>query len=227
MNIIITGAGRGIGFECVKQLAQENAAYNIIAVSRSLEAVEALNLPNVNCIKADITHPENVDSLVKSIIARYGKVDVLLNNAGLLVNKPFTNFSNDDARRIFEVNFFAPARLIQVLTPYINTGGHIVNIGSMGGYQGSQKFAGLAYYSASKAALAVLTECLAEELKENGIRVNCLAIGSVQTEMLSEAFPGYQSPTTAEQMGHFIVDFALRSGKLFNGKVLPVSVVTP
>lgn len=226
MNILITGAGRGIGYECVKQLAA-SPANNIICISRSISSLTALALPNVHAISADITHAENIDGIVNTVTAKYGKIDVLLNNAGLLINKPFTDFSNDDARRIFEVNFFAPTRLIQTLTPHIKHGGHIVNIGSMGGYQGSQKFAGLAYYSASKGALAILTECLAEELKDSGIRVNCLALGSVQTEMLQEAFPGYQSPTTVEEMAHFIIDFALHSGRLFNGKVLPVSVITP
>jgi NAD(P)-dependent dehydrogenase (short-subunit alcohol dehydrogenase family) len=104
---------------------------------------------------------------------------------------------------------------------------HIVNIGSMGGFQGSAKFAGLSAYSASKAALHNFTECLAEELKERKISVNCLALGSAQTEMLEKAFPGYESPVMAFEMGKYIADFALTGHKFFNGKVLPVAVTTP
>ena len=104
---------------------------------------------------------------------------------------------------------------------------HIVNIGSMGGFQGSAKFKGLSLYSSSKGALAILSECLAEELKERKIFVNCLALGSAQTEMLSEAFPGYHAPLTAREMAGFVVDFATRGHRWFNGKVLPVAVSTP
>ena len=97
----------------------------------------------------------------------------------------------------------------------------------MGGVQGSVKYSGMAYYSASKAALATLTECLAEEYKERGIFFNCLAFGAVQTEMLTEAFPGYKAPITATEAAHFVVDFALTGHRYFNGKILPVSVTTP
>lgn len=226
MNILITGAGRGIGFECVKQFSN-NPANTIIAVSRNTVALAALNKPNVHVVTADISNTENVDSLVQTIASTYGTIDVLINNAGLLINRDFTDFTADDAQRIFEVNFFAPARLIQDFVPYMAKGSHILNIGSMGGYQGSAKFKGLAYYSASKAALANLTECLAEELKDNGISVNCLALGSVQTEMLALAFPGYTAQLSAEAAAHFITDFAVNGHKLFNGKILPVSVSTP
>ena len=104
---------------------------------------------------------------------------------------------------------------------------HIVNIGSMGGFQGSSKFPGLSAYSASKAALHTLTECLAQEFTEQGIKVNCLALGSAQTEMLEKAFPGYESPVMAFEMGKYIADFALTGHRFFNGKVLPVAVTTP
>lgn len=226
MNIVITGAGRGIGFECVKQLA-EDGNHTIIAISRTVTAIENLNKPNVFALQADITHAENMQAIANAVASRLGKIDILINNAGILVNKPFADYSIEDARRIFEVNFFSPALLIQNLLPYLQSGSHVLNIGSMGGYMGSVKFPGLAYYSASKAALANLTECLAEELKDTGIRINCLALGSAQTEMLAEAFPGYQSPVSASQMAAFITDFAINGSKLFNGKVLPVSVATP
>lgn len=97
----------------------------------------------------------------------------------------------------------------------------------MGGFQGSAKFAGLSAYSSSKAALSGLTECLAEELKPNGISVNCLAIGAVQTEMLSKAFPGYKAPLSPAEMAGFIQYFALNGHRYFNGKILPVSITTP
>jgi NAD(P)-dependent dehydrogenase (short-subunit alcohol dehydrogenase family) len=106
-------------------------------------------------------------------------------------------------------------------------GSHILNIGSMGGFQGSVKFAGLSAYSASKAALHTLTECLALELAGQEIKVNCLAIGSAQTEMLEQAFPGYQSPVMAFEMGKYIADFSITGHRFFNGKVLPVAVTTP
>jgi NAD(P)-dependent dehydrogenase (short-subunit alcohol dehydrogenase family) len=97
----------------------------------------------------------------------------------------------------------------------------------MGGYQGSMKFPGLALYSASKGALAVMSECLAEEFKETGIKVNCLALGAAQTEMLKEAFPNYQPPLSAEEMASFVCDFALRGQSFFNGKILPVALTDP
>ncbi len=104
---------------------------------------------------------------------------------------------------------------------------HVVNVTSMAGYQGSSKFNGLSYYSASKAALGSLTECLAEELKDESIKVNALAIGAVQTEMLEEAFPGFKAPLQPSQMAEFMKWFTLEGPVFFNGKVLPVSLSTP
>jgi NAD(P)-dependent dehydrogenase (short-subunit alcohol dehydrogenase family) len=155
-------------------------------------------------------------------------IDILINNAGTLINKSFDAMSADEVNRLFSVNYTAPALLIKNLLPLLKAGkAHIVNITSMGGVQGSVKFAGLAHYSASKAALAVLTECLAEEYKNDDLVFNALALGSVQTEMLAEAFPNYKAPVTPEQMGAFIANFAINGRAFFNGKIIPVSITTP
>src|SRR5690606_6585855 len=124
-------------------------------------------------------------------------------------------------------NFLGHVHMIQHLFPLMVTGSHIVNIGSMGGFQGSVKFPGLAAYSASKAALHTLTECLALEFADRAIKINCLALGSAQTEMLAKAFPQYESPVSASEMGAYIAHFALTGHRFFNGKVLPVAVSTP
>jgi short-subunit dehydrogenase len=155
--------------------------------------------------------------------------DILINNAGSLVNRQFKDMSAAEILQQVNTNFIAPALLIQKLLPGMDRDkpSHIVNIGSMGGFQGSAKFPGLSVYSATKAAFASLTECLAAELTEYNIYANCLALGAVQTEMLAEAFPEYQAPVTPEAMASFIAEFALEGHKFFNGKVIPVSLSTP
>lgn len=158
---------------------------------------------------------------------RLGTIDILINNAGSLINKPFSETTEEDLGEMLQSNVISHFRMIQNTIPLMQAGSHIVNIGSMGGFQGSVKFPGLSAYSASKAALHTLTECLAFELAENGIKVNCLALGSAQTEMLEAAFPGYQSPIMAFEMGKYVADFARTGQKFFNGKIIPVAVTTP
>ncbi len=165
----------------------------------------------------------------KTMTSHINRVDVLVNNAGLLISKPFTELTDEDFEAIYRVNVFAPARLIRMLKSMMGgeKASHIVNIGSMGGFQGASKFPGLSAYSSSKSAIAGLSECLAEEFKNDEIKVNCLAFGAVQTEMLEQAFPGFKAPLSSEQMADFVLDFALNGHKYFNGKVLPVSSSTP
>ena len=144
-----------------------------------------------------------------------------------MINKSYNQLLSNDIDEMLNTNVKAPFLLIQKLVPFMKKGSHIVNIGSMGGFQGSAKFSGLSIYSASKAALAILTECLAEELKDLEIQVNCLALGATQTEMLRSAFPDYTAPLKAFEMARFIAEFALNGNKYFNGKILPVSISTP
>jgi NAD(P)-dependent dehydrogenase (short-subunit alcohol dehydrogenase family) len=161
------------------------------------------------------------------VLKYFEKVDVLINMAGLMIPRSFMEISENEALLMMETNFFGPAKMIRLLKPLMKEGSHIVNISSMGGFQGSSKYKGLAYYSASKAAIACLSECLATEFMEEGIRVNCLALGAVQTEMLEEAFPGYKAPLDARSIAEFISEFALRGQMFFNGKIIPVASSNP
>jgi NAD(P)-dependent dehydrogenase (short-subunit alcohol dehydrogenase family) len=234
MNILLTGASSGVGFEAVLELILKSEN-KVIALARSadklsrlLEIAKGLN-PECTLfpVQFDLVNDDIEQGLKPFIAEKFGQIDVLINNAGNLEVKPFEQSSEVDFVEMLQSNFLNHVRLIQGLLPLMQSPSHIVNIGSMGGFQGSAKFAGLSAYSASKAALHNFTECLAEELKEKKISVNCLALGSAQTEMLEKAFPGYESPVMAFEMGKYIADFALTGHKFFNGKVLPVAVTTP
>ena len=234
MNIIITGASSGVGFEAVIELIL-SGSHKVIALARSQDKLERLleiaHGLNPDCqlfaLKFDIVH-DDYEGLQQFIASHFdNRVDVLINNAGVLVNKPFAELLESDFVEMLQSNFIGHVRAIQALVPLMPAGAHILNIGSMGGFQGSAKFPGLSAYSSSKAALHTLTECLAQELTEQGIKVNCLALGSAQTEMLEQAFPGYESPVMAFEMGKYIADFALIGSKFFNGKIIPVASTTP
>lgn len=170
---------------------------------------------------------KRLESLKNHLKGENIKLDIMINFAGVLHNALFAESEEEKAREMMEVNFMGPALLIKRLIPHFSDSCHIVNIGSMGGFQGSVKFPGLSWYSASKAALASLTESLAAEFTEMGISVNCICPGAVQTEMLEEAFPGYKAQVSAHEAGVFIADFALNGHRYFNGKVLPFSRSTP
>ncbi len=234
MNIIVTGAAKGIGFEVVKVLAKHKQNH-IVAISRNGKALKELVAdclrlyPEAKVIpyEFDLTQFEFYPFIVQRIETFIHTCDILVNNAGKLVNKPFEHFSAEEFDDTFNVNVKSPFLLIQALLPMLKKGAHVVNIGSIGGVQGSKKFPGLAAYSASKGALAILTEVLAEELSEKEITVNCLAIGAVQTEMFQRAFPGAKALQNSAQIAHFIADFAVNGHKYFNGKVVPVSLSVP
>ena len=224
-NIIITGTSRGIGYELVQQLAA--GGHNILALSRHTATIEALKLPNVHCIAFDITLASDRETVADFVKGQWGQVDILIHNAGKLINKPFEELTEEDFLEVYKVNVFGVAQLTRQLLPFMEKGAHVVSISSMGGIQGSLKFGGLAAYSSSKGALITLSELLAEEYKERGIIFNTLALGAVQTEMLAEAFPDYKAKISPQEMAHYIADFALNASKIFNGKVLQVANTTP
>jgi len=233
MNIVITGASSGIGFETALEFALDSKN-KVVCIARSADKLRKLleiaRGINPDCtllpVAFDLVN-DDYAALIPFLTERLGTIDILINNAGSLVNKPFLETSTEDLVEMLESNVISHFKMIQRTLPLLKSGSHIVNVGSMGGFQGSVKFPGLSAYSSSKAALHTLSECLAFELAETGIKVNCLALGSAQTEMLEAAFPGYESPVLAFEMGKYIADFARTGHKFFNGKVLPVAVTTP
>jgi 3-oxoacyl-[acyl-carrier protein] reductase len=226
-QILITGASKGIGFETAKILADSNC--DVTAISRSKDRLDLLSASNkhIHTIAADITRPEAAELIIKHLTVNQIQLDGIIHNAGLLINKPFRDLSDQDWENQLAVNLLAPVRLTRGLLSFLKNGSHILNISSMGGFQGSDKFPGLSGYSASKGALSILTECLASELAADQIFVNCLCLGAAETEMLKQAFPGFKAPLTALEMGEYVADFVLHGHKFYNGKILPVALSNP
>ncbi len=226
-RIVVVGASRGIGAALVNHFHKDQGN-EILALSRNIGELEKKykDKDRVHCSFFDLS--QNVKEQAEKLFANSGEIDVLINNAGLLVNKSFEKLNHEDISSSYQVNVIGVMETVQAALPYLNlNGSHIINISSMGGFQGSVKFPGLAAYSTSKAALCSFTELFAEEFKESTIKMNCLCLGAAQTEMLEAAFPGYQAPVNASEMAEFIANFALTGQRWMNGKILPVSLSTP
>jgi NAD(P)-dependent dehydrogenase (short-subunit alcohol dehydrogenase family) len=224
-NVIITGTSRGIGFEMAQLFANEG--HKVLALSRNDSFIAKLNHKNITSFPFDITKKEDLKRVDDFLNTNWETVDILINNAGKLLNQPFLETSSEAFETVYKVNVFGVANLTKLILPRMQKNGHVITISSMGGVQGSMKFPGLSAYSSSKGAVITLTELWAEEFKETGPSFNVLALGAVQTEMLEEAFPGYKAPTTALEMALYIKDFALSGHKMYNGKLLQVSNSTP
>ncbi|UUC46913.1 SDR family NAD(P)-dependent oxidoreductase [Flavobacterium cerinum] len=223
-NIIITGTSRGIGYELA--LGYAEAGHQVLALSRK-QPQALLENENISCLSIDLSVESDLEKVRQFIETTWKKVDIIIHNAGALLLKPFGEISASEFENIYKVNVFGVANLTRICIPHMEKGSHVITISSMGGIQGSMKFAGLSAYSSSKGAVITLSELLAEEYKEKGISFNVLALGAVQTEMLQEAFPGYEAPVTAKEMAAYIADFAINGNKYYNGKVLQVSSTTP
>ena len=223
-NIIITGTSRGIGYELALQCA--NAGHQVLVLSRKIPQ-EFIENENISCLSIDLTKESDLILVENFLSKTWKKADVIIHNAGNLINKPFAQTTQEDFENVYKVNVFGVANLTRIALPYLQKGSHVVSISSMGGIQGSMKFAGLSAYSSSKGAVITLSELLAEEYKEHGIAFNVLALGAVNTEMLQEAFPGYEALISAKEMADYIYNFALNGNKYHNGKVIQVSSTTP
>lgn len=225
-NVIVTGASRGIGYYTALQFAKEG--HQVLALARSKDRLEELKsekeaVGNIQILELDLSSEYEVSK----ITSVFDRVDVVINNAGALVNKQFTEISLAEMQHVYQTNVFAPYFLVQKLMPYFSSDAHIINIGSVGGVNGTLKFPGLSIYSSSKAAASCLSECWQAEFAETDLTFNSLALGSVQTEMLEKAFPGYKAPLAPEQMATYICRFALNDAEFVRGKTVLVSRSNP
>ncbi len=225
---IVTGASKGIGREIAMALARQN--HRVLAVARTEQLLQELqqNQPDyIDFLAVDLTNTDEIQNLANHLDEQNSSVDILVNNAGALINKTFMDLSKEDWQYMLQVNLMSVIELTKALVPKMDTGAHIVNISSMGGFQGSSKFPGLTAYSVAKGGVSILSECLAAELADDNITVNALCLGSVQTEMFNNAFPNFEADVSPEDMGTYIADFALNGSTFYNGKVLPVALSNP
>jgi len=137
-NIIITGTSRGIGYEMVKLF--NDAGHRILALSRNPVPVSSIHLDGCTIFPFDITDAKDIKKIAKFVDTNWKRVDVLINNSGNLINKPFSKTSLHDFYQVYDVNVFGVAALTNALLPFMDMNGHVVNISSMGGIQGSIKF---------------------------------------------------------------------------------------
>jgi short-subunit dehydrogenase len=227
LNIVITGCSKGIGAELVKLWSKDHCVYGLSRDHNALKSLKSSldNPSNFHFISHDITqlNRQVIENWIKT-----DEIDILINNAGSLLNKPFNDINYEEYRNLMDVNFWGTFNISQLLINKLsNTNGQIIIISSMGGVNYSSKFSGLSLYSSSKGAVTTLGECLAEELKPFNIRVNTLALGAVQTEMLKKAFPDYTANITPKEMADYIINFCSSVGNVLNGQIIKATSSNP
>ncbi|MDG5767362.1 SDR family NAD(P)-dependent oxidoreductase [Balneolales bacterium ANBcel1] len=227
-TILVTGASKGIGNATVRYLA--GLKYHILATARSEEPLAALKKSNsrrIDVVPTDLTDSGSIQKLTDFVRGQNMELTAMVHNAGGLIKKPFLELTDSDWNTMWNLNVMSAVRLLRALLPFFGKNAHIVTIGSMGGFQGSSKFPGLAAYSTAKGALSIWTESMATELKEHNISVNCLCLGGVQTGMFETAFPGVKAPVKPDDIGEYIGDFALKGHRFLNGRVIPAALGDP
>ncbi|MCX7697462.1 MAG: SDR family oxidoreductase [Bacteroidales bacterium] len=228
---LITGCSRGIGLALVERALSESENM-VFGVSRSHPPQELAQLASKNSsewiwIQADLSTEDGRKKVADVISKKNVGLTHVLHNAATIICKQWFEYTYEDYRTVFDVNFWSPLHLTQLILPYLLENSHVVFISSMGGFQGSKKFPGMALYTASKAAIVNLVESLSVELAQKGIKVNSLCPGAVDTDMLHQAFPAYQAKITPHKIGDFIYYFLKNAHQVINGKIIPVSLNDP
>ncbi len=226
MKVVITGVSRGIGNALLRKFLSEG--HTVVGTTRHInENLKAFCDENLHLYESDLSSPEECKRFYEFVKEKLGKVNVLIHNAGLLINAAFVDMHSEDLDKMYQVNFKIPYISTQTLLALIpkNEYNHVVLISSRGGVQGSQKFPGLSGYSAMKGAVSILAECISEEFP--WLSCNAYALGAVKTEMLEEAFPNYSVDVTPEQMADFIYQSSLNQGGVVSGQVFSFSKTNP
>ena len=183
MIVLVTGASRGIGREIAKNLAQKG---NIVIANYNKSEEQALTLQeeskNIEIYKADVSKREEVKQMVEYILKKYGKIDVLVNNAGISENKLFIDVTDEEWQKIINTNLYSAFCVTQEVLPNMihNKFGCIINISSIWGMVGASCET---IYSIAKAGIDAMTKSLAKELGPSNIRVNSIAPGIIDTDM--------------------------------------------
>jgi NAD(P)-dependent dehydrogenase (short-subunit alcohol dehydrogenase family) len=206
---IVTGGGRGIGRATAELLASAGAHVTICARSQDeIEAVAA-GAAGVRALAGDVSDAAFVGRMVEQTVAEHGRLDILVNNAAMLGRAPFLDLEPELWDRVMAVNlrgaYLCCRAAFRRMAEQRPAGGCIVNISSLSGVRGPEKFPGLAAYNVSKAGVLALTDILAVEGKPHGIRVNAVSPGAVETAMLREAGHGLRALATPEDVARTIV----------------------
>ncbi len=189
-TVLITGGSRGIGRACAMAMAREGYRIAVVCRSRKEEAESLVQQLRENGTDAeyylcDAADGDSVRNVVEQVTRRFGRIDVLINNAGIAQIRLFTDLSEEDWNRMMDVNAGGVFHFCHAVAPQMisRKKGSIINVSSMWGIAGASCEV---HYSASKAAVIGFTKALARELGPSGIRVNCIAPGVIETEMNAE-----------------------------------------
>ncbi|MBT4922540.1 MAG: SDR family oxidoreductase [Rickettsiales bacterium] len=222
---IITGGSKGIGFGIAELFVKKG--YNVVICSRAdanlLEARRKLG-EGVLALKCDVANYGEVQNVFQTAQKHFGRIDILVNSAAIISNALVDDLEISEFDRMLDVNLKGSFYCIKEAFKYMVSGGSIVNMTSLGGISGYEKFPGFSAYSISKYAVSGMSEILAVESKEKNIRINAIALGAVNTDMLAKAAPGLKSKTEARDIAP-IIDFLCdkeQSGHM-NGSVIPVN----
>ncbi len=220
---IITGAGRGVGRATALLFARAGA--RVVLFSRTRAQLEEVATSIVQdggealTVVGDVAREEDVLALFEQVRERYGRLDILVNCAGIVAVRPFIEMDTATWDQVINVNlrgtFLCCREAFRLMS--VQKQGVIINISSLSGVKGVEKFPGLSAYNVSKSAVAGLTEILAVEGKPHNIRVCVVSPGAVETEMLHEAAPHLKAGMTAEEMAEILLFLADDSGRMFSG----------